>query len=47
MVGSVKDIIAKLKELEAVGLEHVTLQPAAPELSQVDLIAEKILPHFA
>lgn len=47
MVGSVKDIITKLKELEAVGLEHVTLQPAAPELSQVDLMAEKILPHFA
>jgi probable F420-dependent oxidoreductase len=47
LVGSVKDIIARLQELESVGIEHVTLQPAAPDISQVDLIADKILSHFA
>lgn len=46
LVGSVKDIVGRLKELEGMGLEHVTVQPAAPDLSQVELIAEKILPHF-
>jgi hypothetical protein len=47
LVGSVQDIVARLKLLESVGMEHVTVQPAAPEISQLDLIAEKILPHFA
>lgn len=47
LIGTIREIVARLKELEAAGIEHVTLQPAAPEVSQVDLIAEKILPHFA
>jgi len=47
LVGSVQDIVARLKMLESVGMEHVTVQPAGPEISQLDLIAEKILPHFA
>jgi len=46
MVGSIDQIIAKLKILEAAGMEHVTLQPAAPEIEQLDLIADKIAPHF-
>ena len=47
MVGSVDQIVAKLKVLEAAGMQHVTLQPAGPDIEQVDLIAEKIAPHFA
>ncbi len=47
MVGSVDQIVAKLKILENAGMEHVTLQPAGPDIEQVDLIAEKIAPHFA
>jgi probable F420-dependent oxidoreductase len=46
LVGTVKDIVARLKGFEAVGLEHVTVQPAAPDISQIELIAEKILPQF-
>ena len=47
MVGSVDQIVAKLKVLEDAGMQHVTLQPAGPDIEQVDLIAEKIAPHFA
>ena len=46
MVGTIKEIVARLKDLEDSGLEHVTLQPTAPELAQLDLWAEKIVPHF-
>lgn len=46
LVGSISDIVGRLKEFEAVGLEHVTLQPTAPELSQLDLWAEKIVLNF-
>jgi len=46
MVGSVDQIVAKLKVLEAAGMGQVTLQPAAPEIEQVELIADKIAPHF-
>lgn len=47
LIGTIREIVARLKELEAAGIEHVTLQPAAPELSQLELWAKKILPHFA
>jgi len=46
LVGTPKEIIARLKDLEGVGMEHVTLQPTAPELDQLELWAEKIVPHF-
>ena len=46
LLGTNKEIIAKLKDLEAAGLEQVTLQPTAPELAQLELWAEKIVPHF-
>ena len=46
MVGSIPQIVEKLKVLEACGVEHVTLQPAAPDIGQLDLIAERIAPHF-
>ena len=46
LVGTVKDIVARLKGFEAVGLEHVTVQPAAPDISQIELIAERVLPQF-
>lgn len=47
MVGSLQDIIERLKILEAAGIEHVTLQPAAPEPEQLEIWADKIMPHFA
>lgn len=46
LVGSLGEIIGRLKEFEAVGLEHVTVQPTSPELSQLELLADKIVPHF-
>jgi hypothetical protein len=47
LVGTVKDIVERLKGFEEVGLEHVTVQPAGPDIAQIELIAEKLLPHFA
>ena len=47
LVGSVQDIVDRLKLLESVGMEQVTVQPAAPDISQLELIAEKILPQLA
>lgn len=47
MVGSIDDIVERLKFLESKGLEHVTIQPAAPEMEQLDLWMEKIItPYF-
>ena len=47
LVGTLKEIVARLKDLEGAGMEQVTLQPTAPELDQLELWAEKIVPHFA
>jgi probable F420-dependent oxidoreductase len=47
LVGSVDDIVARLKFLESAGLEHVTIQPAAPDMAQLDLWMHTIItPHF-
>ena len=47
MIGTFDDIVKRLKFLESKGLEHVTIQPAAPEIEQIDLWMEKIIrPHF-
>ena len=47
LLGSVGDIVAKLKKLEEVGIEHVTIQPAAPKMEQVELWMDRIIrPHF-
>jgi hypothetical protein len=47
LVGSIDDIVGRLKFLESKGLEHVTIQPAAPDMAQLDLWLDKIItPHF-
>ena len=47
LVGSIDDIVTRLKFLESKGLEHVTIQPAAPDIAQLDLWMEKIItPYF-
>ena len=47
LVGSIDDIVEKLKFLESHGLQHVTIQPAGPEMDQLDLWMEKIIePYF-
>ncbi len=47
LVGTIDDIVERLKFLESNGLEHVTIQPAAPEMEQLDLWMDKIIqPHF-
>ena len=47
LVGSVDDIVERLKFLESKGLDHVTVHPAAPEIQQLDLWMELVIkPHF-
>jgi alkanesulfonate monooxygenase SsuD/methylene tetrahydromethanopterin reductase-like flavin-dependent oxidoreductase (luciferase family) len=47
LVGSIDDIVARLKFLESHGLEHITIQPAAPDMAQLDLWMNRIIrPYF-
>ena len=47
LVGSVDDIVNRLKFLESKGLDHLTVHPAAPEIEQLDLWMELVIkPHF-
>jgi len=47
LLGSVDDIVAKLRTLEEAGIEHVTIQPAAPDMEQVELFMDRVIrPHF-
>jgi probable F420-dependent oxidoreductase len=47
LLGSVDDIVAKLRALEAAGVEHVTIQPAAPDMEQLELLMDRVIaPHF-
>ena len=47
LLGSVQDIVDKLRALEAAGVEHVTIQPASPEMEQLELLMDRVIrPHF-
>jgi probable F420-dependent oxidoreductase len=46
LVGSIDDIVAKLKFLESHGMEHVTIHPASPEMEQLELWMDKIINPF-
>ena len=47
LLGGIGDIVHKLKTLEEAGIEHVTIQPAAPEMEQVELWMDRIIrPYF-
>lgn len=47
LLGSVDDIVARLKDLEGAGMEYAVLGPTSDDLSQLDLIAERIVPAFS
>jgi alkanesulfonate monooxygenase len=46
LLGSVDDIVARLKDLEDAGCEYAVLGPTSDDLGQLDLIAERIVPAF-
>lgn len=46
LLGSVDDIVARLKDLESAGCEYAVLGPTSDDLGQLDLIAERIVPNF-
>ncbi len=47
LLGSVDDIVGRLRDLQAAGLEYAVLAPASDDLDQLDLIAELIVPAVA
>lgn len=47
LLGSVDDIVARIKDLEEAGLEYIVLGPTSDDLDQLDLIANRIIPAFA
>jgi hypothetical protein len=46
LVGSIDDIVARLRFLESHGMEHVTFQPAGPGMEQLELWMDKIINPF-
>jgi alkanesulfonate monooxygenase len=47
LLGSVDDIIFRLKDLESAGCEYAVLGPTSDDLGQLDLIEKHLLPAFA
>jgi probable F420-dependent oxidoreductase len=47
LLGTIDDIIARLTDLEAAGLQYVVLGPTSDDPGQLDLIARHIMPAFA
>jgi alkanesulfonate monooxygenase SsuD/methylene tetrahydromethanopterin reductase-like flavin-dependent oxidoreductase (luciferase family) len=44
--GTTSDIVARIADLEAAGLQHMVLCPLDYDLGQLDMYASEILPHF-
>jgi alkanesulfonate monooxygenase SsuD/methylene tetrahydromethanopterin reductase-like flavin-dependent oxidoreductase (luciferase family) len=47
LLGSVDDIVARLRDLEETGLEYTVLGPTSDDLGQLDLIADRIIPELS
>jgi molybdopterin-biosynthesis enzyme MoeA-like protein len=47
LLGTIDEIIERLKDLESAGMEYVVLGPTSDDLTQLDLIAKHLLPAFA
>ena len=46
LLGTIDEIIERLKDLESAGMEYVVLGPTSDDLGQLDLIAKHLLPAF-
>ena len=44
--GTTDDIVSRIKDLEASGLQHMVLCPLDYDLEQLEMYASMILPHF-
>jgi hypothetical protein len=44
--GTTQDMVRRLKDLEAAGLQHMVLCPLDYDLEQLDMYASEIVPHF-
>ena len=46
MTGTIDDVVARIDDLRRAGLEYLVLGPVTDDLEQLDLLAERVLPHF-
>ena len=44
--GTTRDVIARLRDLEAAGLQHAVMGPVAYDLGQLERFAGEVMPHF-
>jgi len=47
LLGTLDDIVERLKDLESAGCEYVVLGPTSDDLGQLDLIAKHLIPAFS
>jgi alkanesulfonate monooxygenase SsuD/methylene tetrahydromethanopterin reductase-like flavin-dependent oxidoreductase (luciferase family) len=47
LMGTVEDIVAKLRDLQEAGLEYTVIGPTSDDLEQLELIADRIVPALA
>jgi hypothetical protein len=47
LLGTIDDILERLKDLESAGCEYVVLGPTSDDLGQLDLIAKHLIPAFS
>jgi alkanesulfonate monooxygenase SsuD/methylene tetrahydromethanopterin reductase-like flavin-dependent oxidoreductase (luciferase family) len=46
LMGSVEDIVEKLRDLQQAGLEYAVIGPTSDDLEQLELIADRIIPEL-
>lgn len=44
--GTTDDIVSRIADLEACGLQHMVLCPLDYDLEQMEMYASEIMPHF-
>ena len=47
MIGSIDRINARIADLVGAGLEYLVLGPVTDDPAQIDLLATRVMPHFA
>jgi hypothetical protein len=46
-MGTVDDIVAKLRDLQEAGLEYTVIGPTSDDVEQLELIADRIVPALS
>ena len=46
LTGTIDDVVARIDDLRRAGLQYLVLGPATDDLEQLDILAERVMPHF-